>query len=297
MRHMVAGPNLALCVGPAGQVVGGTEWNIVTCSKTVEDFNLFYRGGNCNFPLYLYPPEGQLAVNRDQRIEELKRLARGEADSEAQQQLVPLIDRLFPDREYPRWPNLDPFLLADLEQRLGLRFIPDGHGDLTTTFGPEDVFDYIYAILHSPTYRTRYAEFLKRDFPRIPFTSNRALFAALAAKGRDLVALHLMESPLLDALITTFPESGSDKVERVAYNDNQRRVYINKTQYFDGVPTEVWKFHVGGYQVCQKWLRDRKGRKLDNADLVHYQKIIVALNETIRLMAEIDALIPAWPVV
>jgi hypothetical protein len=192
--------------------------------------------------------------------------------------------------------NLNPKCVAEIQQRLALAFVPDGRGDLTTTFGPEDVFDYIYSVLHSPTYRSRYAEFLKRDFPRIPFTSSRDLFAALVAKGGDLIALHLMESPLLDSPITSFPEPGSDKVERVAYNDNQRRVYINKTQCFDGVPKAVWEFHVGGYQVCEKWLKDRKGRKLDGDDLTHYKKIVVALHETIRLMAEIDALIPSWPI-
>jgi predicted helicase len=196
----------------------------------------------------------------------------------------------------PRISNLNPAILTRLARSLSLRFLPDGQGDLLETFGPEDVFAYIYAILHCPTYRTRYAEFLKRDFPRIPFTSNREFFAGLVAKGRELIALHVMESPLLDALITSFPEPGPDKVERVAYDDSQRRVYINKTQYFDGVPGEVWGFHVGGYQVCDKWLKERKGRQLSNNDLMHYQRIIAALNETIRLMAEIDALIPAWPI-
>ena len=247
------------------------------------------------FPLYVYPGTGD-TISRDQRIEEaVKAAVRSGLGAAAQERLRLAVKELFPNAEYPRWPNLAPLLLADLQQRLGLRFLPDGQGDLADTFGPEDVFAYIYAVLHCPTYRTRYAEFLKRDFPRIPFTSSRDLFAALVAKGRDLIALHLMESPLLNTLFASFPERGSDTVERVTYNANERRVYINRTQYFDRVPKEVWEFHVGGYQVSDKWLKDRKGRKLDNNDLQHYQKIVVALRETIRLMSEIDALIPEWP--
>jgi len=281
--------------------------SLVTTRQTREEFAAFATRSVCGqhkitatydgssfFPLYLYPGKKGQTIDRNQRIHEYVD-AVGRAGRDYSQVAV-LMRRLFPDPAYPRWPNLDPLFLGDLEERLGLHFIPDGSGDLTRTFGPEDVFDYIYSVLHSPTYRSRYAEFLKRDFPRIPFTSSRDLFAALVAKGGDLIALHLMESPLLDSPITSFPEPGSDKVERVAYNDNQRRVYINKTQYFDGVPKAVWEFHVGGYQVCEKWLKDRKGRKLDGDDLTHYKKIVVALHETIRLMAEIDALIPSWPI-
>jgi predicted helicase len=160
---------------------------------------------------------------------------------------------------------------------------------------PEDIFNYAYAVFHSPTYRTRYAEFLKIDFPRLPLTSDRELFQALAEKGAELVALHLMESPALNSLITKYPVSGSNIVEKVTYNESERRVYINKTQYFEGVDPEVWSFHIGGYQVCQKWLKDRKGRTLTYDDLTHYQRVALALRETIRLMEEIDALIPAWP--
>ncbi len=195
-----------------------------------------------------------------------------------------------------RRPNMDPSFIADLQKGLGLRFLPDGTGDLAETFGPEDIFDYIYAVLHSPTYRSRYAEFLKRDFPRVPLTSDRALFAALVAKGRELVALHLLESPLLEVLTPGFPTPGSNVVEKVQYNASGQSVYINKErQHFNEVPSEVWEFHVGGYQVCDKWLKDRKGRALSYDDQVHYRKIVVALRETIRVMGEIDGVIPGWP--
>ncbi|MDD5288641.1 MAG: hypothetical protein PHY28_05970, partial [Dehalococcoidales bacterium] len=165
-------------------------------------------------------------------------------------------------------------------------------------FTPEDIFNYTYAVFHSPTYRTRYAEFLKIDFPRLPLTSDKALFKSLADKGAALVALHLMESPLLDTPITKYEVKGEHAVEKVSYDEKTRRVYINKTQYFEGVPSDVWNFHIGGYQVCEKWLKDRHKahRKLSIDDINHYQKIVVALKETIRLMSEIDALITKWPI-
>jgi hypothetical protein len=105
-----------------------------------------------------------------------------------------------------------------------------------------------------------------------------------------------MESPALGKLITKYAVTGSNVVEKVDYDDKMQRVYINKMQYFEGVPSEVWEFHIGGYQVSQKWLKDRKGRTLSYDELTHYQKVILALIKTIRLMAEIDSLIPGWPI-
>jgi len=196
-----------------------------------------------------------------------------------------------------RRPNLNPKFTADVVGRLGLSFVADGTGDLQKTLGPEDIFHYLYAVLHSPTYRSRYAEFLKIDFPRVPLTSDLSLFRNLVAKGEDLVALHLIESPLLSAHLPRYPVKGDNRVENgyPRYLDSGGRVYISKDQYFEDVPPEVWSFHIGGYQVCEKWLKDRRGRPLSYDDLSHYQKIIVALKETIRLMTEIDQLIPSWP--
>ncbi len=201
-----------------------------------------------------------------------------------------------------RIPNLNPDFVSAFASRLGLNFVSDGHGDLAATFGPEDIFDYIYALFHSPTYRQRYAEFLKIDFPRVPMTSSPDLFRKLCILGEELVALHLLESPYLSQLITRYPVVGDNIVEKgfpkfVAYEEGAPGyVYINKAQYFEGVPKEVWEFHVGGYQVCEKWLKDRRGRQLSFDDLMHYQKVVVALKETIRLMAEIDRAIPGWPI-
>ena len=178
-------------------------------------------------------------------------------------------------------------------KKLGLQFIQDGMGDLKKTFGPEDVFYYAYAVFHSPTYRTRYAEFLKIDFPRLPLTSDKKLFAKLVAKGKELVEFHLLRSGKVDNFVTTYPEPGDNKVERVAYANG--KVYINTHQHFGGLPEEVWEFKVGGYQVCEKWLKDRKGRLLSSEDITHYQRVVVSLKETIRLMKEIDKTIVKWP--
>ena len=253
--------NCALCIGRAGQVVGQSPWDILYCSKSIVDLNLFYRGGNVNFPLYLYPTEGEMQLEEGRR------------------------------------PNLKPEFIQAVSDKLGLKFVEDGKGDLKETFGPEDVFNYTYAVFHSPTYRSRYAEFLRIDFPRLPLTSDKGLFKALGQKGAELVALHLMEAPVLEEHRTQikYEVSGSNLVEKVSYDETNRRVYINKEQYFEGVPPEVWDFHIGGYQVCQKWLKDRKGRKLSYDERVHYQKIVIALRETIRLMEEINRVIPSWP--
>ena len=217
-----------------------------------------------------------------------------------------------------RRPNLNPEFTTGLGKRLGLVFVYDGRGNLETTFGPEDFFNYIYAVFHSPTYRTRYAEFLKSDFPRVPLTSDMNLFRSLCELGGELVALHLLESPMLQNPVARYPLNGPDLVEKgfpkyVAPGEpepgtrkplEQGRVYISKddpgneakAQYFEGVPPEVWQFHIGGYQVCEKWLKDRRGRTLTYDDQMHYCKVATAIKETIRLMAEIDAAIPEWPI-
>ncbi len=196
-----------------------------------------------------------------------------------------------------RRPNLAPEFIADFSARLQLDFVLDGCGDLRKTFGPEDVFHYAYAVFHSPVYRSRYAEFLKIDFPRLPLTRDVALFRNLCALGKELVALHLMEQ--LPKLETRYPEAGDNTVDAVRYSEPANgapgRVWINLKQYFDNVPPEVWGYHIGGYQVCQKWLKDRKGRQLSYDDLTHYQGIVAALSRTIKMQAAIDQAIGEWP--
>jgi predicted helicase len=260
MRHMLAGENLGLCTN---REVNG-DFHHVLCSRDLINdctVSLQTRERTYLFPLYLYPTEGEMQFDDGKRR-----------------------------------PNLNPEFIKETSEKLRLEFISDGKGDLEQTFGPEDIFNYAYAVFHSPTYRSRYAEFLKIDFPRLPLTSNKELFKALAEKGAELVALHLMESPILNSLITRYPVTGSNTVDKVSYDDNNQRVYINKAQYFEGVPPEIWNFHIGGYQVCQKWLKDRKGRELTYDDITHYQKVVGALKESIQLMAEIDELIPRWPI-
>lgn len=151
---------------------------------------------------------------------------------------------------------------------------------------PENIFDYIYAVLHSPSYREKYKEFLKIDFPRVPYPRDQEQFDRLVEFGSQLRQLHLLEIDKVNQFITTYPINGDDVVEKVKFEDG--KVFINETQYFGNVPTVVWNFYIGGYQPAQKWLKDRKGRTLTNEDLEHYQKMIVALFETDKLMQEID---------
>lgn len=175
----------------------------------------------------------------------------------------------------------------------GISKIPNLNKDVISSFEnivgkitPEDIFDYIYASLHSASYREKYKEFLKIDFPRVPYPKDKKQFEGLVTLGRELREIHLLESPKVSEFITTYPVSGSNIVEKISYkNDN---VYINAEQYFGDVPEVAWNFYIGGYQPAQKWLKDRKGRELSNNDIEHYQKIIVALTETDRIMKEID---------
>ncbi len=224
-----------------------------------------------------------------------------------------------------RRPNLSADLIADFSGRLNMAFVPDGRGDLEKTFGPEDVFAFIYGVFHSPTYRTRYAEFLKIDFPRVPLTSNADLFRALCERGQELVDLHLMRDKRLASASfwgTSYPVAGKHEVTCVDYRPpgesrepktpqsaiETGRVYINKKQpkkgieaeFFDGISPEVWEFRIGGYQVLHHWLKERKRHKraLTLEDIEHFQKVVAVLRETLRIMAETDRVIDAhggWP--
>lgn len=196
-------------------------------------------------------------------------------------------------------PNLNGAVLGKVVRALGVRLNSNtrelGKDDELT---PLRMFNFVYAVLHCPSYRERYYEFLRSDFPRLPVTSSLDLFRALAKLGGELVALHLMESPKLDKHITKWVGCKNPEVEKVTYSDETIWTDKAKTEGFHGVPEEIWNFHIGGYQVCQKWLKDRKGRSLSKDDIAHYQKIVVALAETIRLMGEIDEVIDeygGWP--
>lgn len=185
-----------------------------------------------------------------------------------------------------RTPNLNPEVVNEISKKLGLPFAPNSNGGKTDSFAPIDLLDYIYAVLHSPKYRETYKEFLKIDFPRVPYPTNVDMFWKMVELGGQIRRIHLMESDVLDTPITTYPIEGENEVTKPAYKNG--KVYINKEQYFEGVPELAWNFYIGGYQPCQKWLKDRKGKKLSDEDIVHYQKIVIALAETDRLMKKID---------
>ena len=248
--------NIGLIIGRQGQAVGD-EWNIIFICKDLVDQNIFRRGGGTIFPLYLYPDDTSLQTERK--------------------------------------PNLNMEIVGQIAEKLGLEFVSekeldsrlrgnDGEG----TFAPIDILDYIYAVLHSPTYRETYKEFLKIDFPRVPYPSDTDTFWKLVKLGGELRQIHLLESPVVENYITQYPIDGDNVVSKIRYDEN--RVYINETQYFDNVPEAAWNFYIGGYQPAQKWLKDRRERTLGFEDIWHYQKIIVALSETDRIMREIDTI-------
>src|SRR5690606_4130181 len=204
------------------------------------------------FPLYLYPEtNGQLST----------------------------------DEQQERIPNLNKEIVAEIAKGLGLIFTYEKE-DKEGTFAPIDILDYIYAVLHSPAYREKYKEFLKIDFPRVPYPTDPKVFWELVELGAQIRELHLLESKKVEDLITSYSVGGSNIVAKPVFKDG--KVYINETQYFDKVPELAWNFYIGGYQPAQKWLKDRKDRELDFDDVLHYQKMIVALTETDLLMKEID---------
>ncbi len=197
--------------------------------------------------------------------------------------------------EEPRKPNLKKEIVAQIAQKLGLVFTVE-KTKKKGTFAPIDILDYIYAVLHSPKYREKYKEFLKIDFPRVPYPADAKTFWKLVDLGGQIRQIHLLESDVVDNFITSYPVEGENEVEqRPNFTLDKKtqlgKVYINETQYFDNVPATAWEFYIGGYQPAQKWLKDRRNRKLTFEDINHYQKIIVALSETDRLMKEIDKII------
>jgi len=239
----------------------------VFVSKNIIDFRSWSRsgmqGGDYIAPLYLYSEDGG-------------QYYAGSAGN------IP-VDRV---------PNLDLIIARKIASQIGSVYYPvieypTKKGDERLT--PEDIFDYIYAVLYSPSYRKKYKEFLKIDFPRVPYPKDKKSFNALVALGAELRSLHLLESLKVNQFITTYPVDGSNTVEKVAYKDG--KVFINKDQYFGKVPESAWNFYIGGYQPAQKWLKDRKGRALTNADIEHCQKMIVVLAETERIMKKIDKVV------
>jgi len=184
-----------------------------------------------------------------------------------------------------RTPNLNKEIVEKIAEDLGWEFINE-KTNMKSTFAPIDLLDYIYAVLHNPTYREKYNEFLKIDFPRVPYPKDAKTFWQLVKLGGELRQIHLLESAAVNKPITKFSVDGDNLVGKIKYE--KEKVWINDKQYFDKVPQTVWEFFIGGYQPAQKWLKDRKERTLSFDDIEHYQKIIVALSETDKLMKEID---------
>ena len=247
MRHMLE-ENIGLTIGRAGQVVGLEHlWNLVFISDNIIDFNLYYRGGELLFPLYVYPDKNKKGLFNQHQTE-----------------IQPNIPQAFFDT-------------------------------LSAVYGkkptPEDILYYIYGVFYSNIYRETYAEFLKIDFPRVPFTSDYDLFIEMGKLGKELAALHLLKSSELDLPIAKYQGSGdNDRIEKVIYKEDEQRIYINREKYFEVVTPEVWNYHIGGYQVLHKYLKDRKDRMMDDAP--RYCRIVTALYKTIEIQKQIDKIYP-----
>lgn len=253
MSNMVGKKNVGISL--MRKQVSSSAFSTVLCVNTLMDIN-FWGFQSYIFPLYHYP------------------------DSD-------LLD------EQPQ-PNLYEDKVKKIEAELKMKL--DWNADIeksyrqeaSSTFSPVDLLDYIYAVLHSPNYREKYKEFLKIDFPRIPFDVTQEQFWQLVKIGGELRQLHLLEHPMLNEKITTFPIGGSNIIEKKFPIYEGGKVKINESQYFGNVPEEAWNFWIGGYQPAQKWLKDRRERQLSLDDLEHYQKMIGALVETGKVMSQID---------
>ncbi len=250
MKHMLH-KNIALLT--CRQQTSFDFQHVFISNKISERCSVSLQTGEVNyiFPIYLYPE-----ANGQQTI----------------------------GQKSERTPNLNTEIVKLIAEKLGLAFTTEKEAT-KDTFAPIDILDYIYAVLHSPTYREKYKEFLKIDFPRVPYPKDKGTFCQLVKLGGEIRQIHLLESPTVEKYITQYPVDGNNVVVKPKYENG--KVYINDTQYFDNVPQIAWDFYIGGYQPAQKWLKDRKERTLEFDDILHYQKIIVALSETDRLMNEI----------
>ena len=259
MRHFIGGENVGLLFMRAGIEEKAAPIFLTTYMSDARSWSRSgMQGIQYSAPLYLYPDDTQKTV----------------------------------DGKTTREPNLDADIVNTIADNIGLRFVIEKQHD-AKTFAPIDLLDYIYAVLHSPAYREKYIEFLKTDFPRVPYPTDKNQFRKLAKLGGQLRELHLLQTDL--PLITEYNHSGDNTVEKINWQltdleNKLGEVHINKNQRFEKVPATAWEFYIGGYQPAQKWLKDRKGIALTADDIRHWQKIIVALNQTAKLMVAIDSL-------
>ncbi|WP_411894271.1 type ISP restriction/modification enzyme [Winogradskyella sp. A2] len=301
----------------------GRDWKLALAKKDLERnrpelLNIHYRPFDFRYTFYTGNTKGFLAYPRNEITpnfidKENLGLIHLRLNYESEKYVVLLTDKMtekgslvcgnyfisplyiYPETG-PRNPNFEQKTVTDIEESLGLEFTNEKQ-NTSHTFSPIDILDYIYAILHSPNYRETYKEFLKIDFPRVPLPADHVEFWKLVKLGGELRQVHLLEHPVVENYITQYPIDGDNIVTRKLTKSNigyeaktsaKGRVWINDQQYFDSVPLVAWEFYIGGYQPAQKWLKDRRGRELNFEDILHYQKMIVALTETDRLMKEID---------
>lgn len=254
-------PNIAFCTVRVGR---DEDFHNYFITDEITDKSIASSLDNANvFPLYVYPETG---IHQEQ------------------------------GSEVERRPNLHMAIVDRIAEGLGLSFTPEKE-DREGTFAPIDILDYIYAVLHSPSYREKYKELLKIEFPRVPYPGNEDIYWSLVRQGSELRLIHLLDSPKVEQYITSYPNDGNNTITRKVVRkdwelyDSENslgRIWINDEQYFDKIPQVAWEFYIGGYQPAQKWLKDRVGRTLSYEEIIHYQKIIVSLSETDRLMKEID---------
>lgn len=297
-RHMLGDANVGISTARGTEVVRGWE-HVFVFSEAIQHHSVSLKEVNYLFPLWLKPSAGE--QHRRPNIDRALALNFGKTMGLTYEDGIPRGEQKSFGSDFQR----------QKAEQLGLLETPwDGRGDLQKTLGPRDLFDFVYAVLHSPGYRSRYAEFLKSDFSRIPTPKDRATFPDLVALGRQMVSLHLLhpdEAPILETPGIRFAGTGEARVEKGYPKYENGKVMINGSRWFEDVPKATWEFHVGGYQVCEKWLKDRAGkggkkpspgRVLTDEDILHYRRVVVALSETRRLMAEIDAVIEkhgGWP--
>ena len=260
MRHMLQ-PNLAVIL--PRRVETAIPWShVFLSSHLVEHVAVSLKTIDYCFPLYLYEESGSRGSGRRSGF------------SRYQHTFV-----FEPAAAYSvRHPNINPNLLVSLSNVFKRR--PS----------PEEIFHYIYALLYSDAYRKKYAEFLKSDFPRVPFTKDYKLFNKVSEKGEELVELHLLKSKKLVKPIAKCEGSGDLRVDKVTYDPEKARAHINPQKWFTGIAPDVWQYHIGGYQVTEKWLKDRKGRELSSEEVTHYTKAVTAIAETINIQETLDDL-------
>jgi len=206
------------------------------------------------------------------------------------------IDYCFPLYSYPDTNKLDLFggyRSKEQEPNINPRLIAELTKAYKKAPSPENIFNYIYAVFFANAYRKKYGEFLKIEFPRVPFTSDSSIFQRLARIGEELVDIHLLRSKKLDSPTAKCEGKGSLSVEKPTYVDGQKRIYVNGNKFFGPVSRNVWEYHIGGYQVAYKWLKNRKGRTLSSEEVSHYCRMLTALEETIRIQASLDEVFAA----